>query len=147
MWPAIESKLFDAFLKDREAGKPVRDSWFRRNSIEFWKEIYPHLPPYLFVYSWGWFRGVLAHHRIVLRLVTNTVQSLPTDYKEQIIEWLRFNRRNRILTLLFHSRSTLLPTPFNLHVICNDNDGGIPIHRICNVDETTLLWQYLICQT
>lgn len=79
--------------------------------------------------------------------MTNTAQSLPADYKEQILIWLRFNRRNRILTPLFHPPSTSAPSPFNLHFICNDNEGGIPDHRICNVDETPLPWQYLMGQT
>lgn len=31
--------------------------------------------------------------------------------------------------------------------MCNDNEGGILEHRICNVDETPLLWEYLIGRT
>lgn len=59
--------------------------------------------------------------------------------------WLRFNQRNRILTPLvaFHSQSS----PHSLHLICNNNEGGIPEHRICNVDETPLPWEYLIGRT
>jgi len=31
--------------------------------------------------------------------------------------------------------------------MCNHNQGGIPEHRICNVDETPLPWEYLIGRT
>lgn len=31
--------------------------------------------------------------------------------------------------------------------MCNDNEGGIPDHQICNVDETPLPWEYLIDRT
>lgn len=109
MWPEMERKLFHAFIQwRRELGRPVRDGWFGRNATELWKQTYPELQENdlssgsgLFVFSQGWFNGFLSRHRIVLHFVTNTAQSLLSDYKEQILIWLRFNRRNRILTPLF----------------------------------------------
>lgn len=147
MWPEMEKMLWEAFVARREQGKPVRDGWFRRNAKEFWKTTYPNLQhtPALFVFSQGWFHGFLSRHRIVLRFVTNTAQSLPDNYKEQILQWLRFNRRNRILTQLVPP--PIQPSPLSLHYMCNDDQGGIPEHRICNVDETPLPWEYLIGRT
>lgn len=146
----MEEKLFDAFIKRRELERPMRDGWFQRNATELWKQAYPKLQVAdsssksgLFVFSQGWFNGFLSRHQIVLRFITNTVQSLPSDYKEQILIWLRFNQRNRVLTPLFTSQ----PSPHSLHLLCNDNEGGIPEHRICNVDETPLPWEYLIGRT
>jgi hypothetical protein len=134
MWPEIEKKLFDDFVDRRKQGRRVGDGWFRRKALLFWKQTYPDLQDGLFVFSRGWFNGFLSRHRVVLRFVTNTAQSLPSDYKEQILILLKFNRRNRILTPLFTSQ----PSLGFLHLLCNDNEGGIPEHRICNVDETPL---------
>lgn len=145
MWPEMEKKLFDAFMDRRGLGRPVRDGWFRRKATELWKETYPHTGSNFFLFSRGWFQGFLSRHRIVLRFVTNTAQSLPDDFKQQILEWLRFNRRNRILTLLVPFSAT--PSPQSLHFICNHDGGGIPDHRICNVDETPLPWEYLTGRT
>lgn len=85
-WLEMEEKLFDSFIARTDSGKPVGDQWFQRNSSEIWKETY--LCPNLFVFSRGWFQGFLSRHRIVLRFITNTAQSLPSDYKEQILIWL-----------------------------------------------------------
>lgn len=148
MWLIMEKKLFDTFLKHQVVGKPVRDGWFRRNATILWKESYPHLPSLFFVFSRRWFRGFLSRHRIVLRFVTNSVQSLPVVYKEQILIWLQFNRHNRILTPLVRlptiARAPLSPLSL---LICNDNQGGIPDHWICNVNKTPILWEYLLGQT
>ena len=152
-WPEMEKQLFDQFMVRRGQGRPVRDGWFRRNAKELWRTSYPELPEGLFVFSQGWFRGFLSRYRVVLRFVTNTAQTLPANYKDQILIWLRFNRRNRILTPLVPSAVSGTPTlppvvnPLALHYICNDDQGGIPEHRICNVDETPLPWEYLIGRT
>jgi len=152
MWPEMERQLFDQFVALRGQRRPVRDEWFRRSAKEVWNESYPELPEGLFVFSQGWFQGFLSRHRVVLRFVTNTAHSLPANYKDQILIWLRFKRRNRILTS-FHlpssssSNSPIVVNPFFLHHICNHEEGGIPEHRICNVDETPLPWEYLIGRT
>lgn len=151
MWPEMENKLFDAFMKQRkEIGTPVRDGWFWRDATELWKQSYPELQEIglgsgsgLFVFSQGWFNEFLSCYRIVLRFVTNTAQSLPNDCKNQILIWLRFNRRNPILTPLFSSQLS----PHSVHLLCNDNHGGIPEHRICNVNETPLPWESLLGRT
>lgn len=137
MWPEMEKKLFDAFVKCRELGRPVRDGWFQRNATELWKQTYPELQVAgsnsdsgLFIFFQGWFYGFLSRHSIVLRFVMNTAQSLPSDYKEQILIRLRFNQCNRILTPLFISQ----PSPHFLHLLCN-------------VDETSLPREYLIGHT
>ena len=101
----------------------------------------------LFVFSLGWFWEFLLRHRVVLRFVTNIAQSLPANYKEEIHEWLRFNRQNRILTLLLQLPFDQPPSPLSLHLICNYDQGRIPLNRICNVDETPLSWEYLIERT
>ena len=72
-------------------------------------------------------------------------QSLPENYKQEILLWLRFNRRNRILTHLVPA--PVQPSPLSLHYMCNHNQGGILEHRICDVDETPLPWEYLIGRT
>lgn len=133
MCSEMERKLFDAFITYREAGKPVRDGWFHCKASIYWTEAYPQLQTHLFLFSSGWFRGYLSRHRIVLRFVTIIAQS-SVAYKEQIILWLRFNRRTKFL---HHS----------FHFMCNNTEGLIPNYRICNVDETSLLWEYLLGQT
>ncbi|RPA99294.1 hypothetical protein L873DRAFT_1906914 [Choiromyces venosus 120613-1] len=147
MWLEMEKMLWEAFVVWREQGRPARDGWFRRKAKELWKTAYPDLQhmPALFVFSLGWFHGFLARHRIVLEFVTNTAQSLPENYKQQILQWLQFNRWNRILTQLVPVPRW--PSPLSLHYICHDNQGGIPEHRIYNVDETPLPWEYLIGRT
>ncbi|RPA98979.1 hypothetical protein L873DRAFT_1910352, partial [Choiromyces venosus 120613-1] len=120
---------------------------FCRKAKELWKTTYPNLPAGLFVFSQGWFHRFLSRHHVVLRFVTNTAQSLPDSYKEDILSWLRFNRRNRILTPLISSLLQASPSPLSLHYICNDNQVGIPEHRICNVDETPLPWEFLAGRT
>lgn len=84
MWLDMGGFFFDAFVKWREQEKPVRDGWFRRSANELWKQTYPDLQIGLFTFSRGWFNGFLSRHWIVLRFITNTAQSLPSDYKEQI---------------------------------------------------------------
>ncbi|RPA96931.1 hypothetical protein L873DRAFT_1923342 [Choiromyces venosus 120613-1] len=147
LWPEMELKLFEAFIARRAQGRPVRDGWFRRKAKELWKTTYPNLPAGLFVFSQGWFHRFLSRHHVVLQFVTNTAQSLPDSYKEDILSWLRFNRRNQILTPLISSPLQASPSPLSLHYICNDNQGGIPEHRICNVDETPLPWEFLAGRT
>ena len=153
LWPEMERQLFDRFVARRSQGRPVRDGWFRRNAKELWRTSYPELPEGLFVFSQGWFHGFLSRFRVVLRFVTNTAQSLPANYKDQILIWLRFNHRNRILTPFVPRAVSIISTsppivnPLALHYICNDDQGGIPEHRICNVDETPLPWEYLIGRT
>ncbi|RPA97625.1 hypothetical protein L873DRAFT_1097952 [Choiromyces venosus 120613-1] len=153
LWPEMEKQLFDWFVARRSQGRQVQDGWFRRNAKELWRTSYPELPEGLFVFSQGWFHGFLSCHRVVLRFVTNTAQSLPANYKDQILIWLRFNRRNQILTPLVPPAVSVISTsppivnPLTLHYICNDDQGGIPEHRICNVDETPLPWEYLIGRT
>jgi len=147
MWPDMKKRLWEASIARREQGRPVSDGWFRRNAREFWSTSYPDLQqtPELFVFSHGWFNGLLARHRRVLRFIANMAQSLPRNYKQEILLWLQFNRRNRILTHLVPV--PVQPSPLSLHYMCNHNQGGIPEHRICNVDETPLPWEYLIGRT
>ncbi|RPA92594.1 hypothetical protein L873DRAFT_1859885 [Choiromyces venosus 120613-1] len=147
LWPEMELKLFEAFIARRAQGHPVRDGWFRRKAKELWKTTYPNLPARLFVFSQGWFHRFLSRHCVVLRFVTNMAQSRPDSYKKDILSWLRFNRQNRILTPLISSPLQASPSPLSLHYICNDNQGGIPEHCICNVDETPLPWEFLAGQT
>jgi len=112
LWPEMERQLLDRFVARRRQGRPVGDGWFRRNAKELWIASYPDLPEGLFIFSQGWFHGFLSRYRVVLRFVTNKAQSLPANYKQQILQWLRFNRRNRILTPLLKlsgSNSSISP--------------------------------------
>lgn len=144
VWLEMERKLFNAFIEHREAENPMRDVWFWRKAILFWKEVYPQLESYLFVFSQGWFRGFLSGQRIVLWFVTNTAQSSPDDYKQQILSWLQFNWRNRIITALVPIQQQ---SPLLLNIVYYHNEEGITNHQIYNVDETSLSWEYVPGQT
>ena len=150
-WLNMETLLWEIFIARRKQGRPVRDRQFCRKAKELWNTVYPELQqlpgPGLFVFSHGWFHGFLARHRIVLHFVTNTAQTLPENHKREILLWLRFNRRNRILTPLVPIPLQSPASPLSLHYICNDDQGGIPDHRICNIDETPLPWEHLTSRT
>lgn len=97
-WPELESKLYHLFLERREEGQAIHTSWFRTHSFLFFREVYSNASEdtcsTVFRFSNGWFRGFLERFRISLRCITKKAQRMPEDYRQLVINWLQFNRRN-----------------------------------------------------
>jgi len=132
LWPQLEVELFEDFKRQREAGRTVRQGWFRIQAQFRFREIYPDVDPIIFRFSNGWFQGFLAQHKISLRTITKKAQKVPQDYRALILNWLRFNRCNsqpRISSFW----ETALPHPV----------GGYELSNICNLDETPIPFEYL----
>lgn len=68
LWPELEAQLYREFLKRREAGRTVRQGWFRVQSQFLFRSLYPNVSPTIFRFSPGWFRGFLARNKISLRM-------------------------------------------------------------------------------
>jgi len=136
-WEEMEKKLYDQFRVRRATGGFVRRGWFRQVSKAIFGETYPAEPLTNFAFSNGWFRGFLGRHRISLRVVTNKSSQLPSDFGEEIVNWMRFNRGN----------SQLRPDDER-----GLGDSAATIGRYClsnivNMDQTPLPFQYLEGQT
>lgn len=143
-WPELERQLYCLFLECREKGQAVRRGWFRLHSDEIFRKLFPSVGTQLslFRFSNGWFARFLGRYRISLRCITKTAQKIPEDYRNLIISWLQFNRRN----------SQFDPYAFYSHRV---PVGGGFIRRqnrydlanICNLDETPIPFEYLSGRT
>lgn len=107
-WAKMEVQLYSKFIERGVKGKAVRIGWFRRNSKELWSSTYSGPARGLdspttsggvagenlkvFCFSNGWIQGFLSWDNISLRFSTNTASQLPIDYKESILNWMRYNR-------------------------------------------------------
>lgn len=65
-----------------------------------------------------------------MRCITKKAQKVPEDYRNLVVNWLWFNRRNS------------QPTTWMETVLCQDV-GRYYLSNICNVDETPLPFEYL----
>ena len=74
--------------------KAVRRGWLRKIAIKSFIAAYPDKDVSSFVFSNGWFARFLARHHISLRLTTNKLQKLPSDYISICVKWTQFNHRN-----------------------------------------------------
>lgn len=142
-WPELESRLYRLFLERRDQGPAVRTGWFRVHSLWIFRELYSgaseQTSSSVFRFSNGWFRGFLSRFRISLRCITKKAQGLPDDYRQLVINWLRFNRRNSQLQI--SSPSNWMET-----VLCRAI-GRYDSSNICNLDETPLPFEYLSGRT
>ena len=92
LWPQLEDMLYSQFIERREAGRTVRQGWFRIQSQFLFRETYPNTSPELLRFSNGRFWGFLDRHRISLRTITKKAQKIPSGYEILVVNWLRFNR-------------------------------------------------------
>ena len=129
-WPEMEEELFSAFIKRRQAGGLVRRGWFRRTAIELFKKLYPESAN-MFVFSGGWFNNFLNRWNISCRAITKKASKLPDEYRQLVINWLRFNRRNS------QPRNS-----FERDGITTDV-GCFRLSNILNLDETPIPFEYL----
>ena len=93
LWPQLEIALFERFVKEHEAGRPVRRGWFRRQAKQLFSELYPNAPR-IFVFSHVWFTNFQRRWSISSQSITRKASKVPEEYHQLIQEWLRFNRRN-----------------------------------------------------
>jgi len=132
LWPQLEERLYSEFIERREAGRTVRQRWFRIHSQFLFREIYPNASSALFRFSNGWFRAFLGRHKISLRSITKKAQKIPSDYEILVVNWLRFNRRNS------QPRSSRYWEVAIEHPV-----GRYELSNICNLDETPIPFEYL----
>ena len=132
LWPELESQLYSDFIERREAGRRVRQSWFRIQSKFQFRSLYTDVSSDVFPFSNGWFRGFLSRYKISLRTITKKAQKLPAEYETLIINWLRFNRRN-----------SQPRTEFFWEVSINRPVGRYELANICNFDERPIPYDYL----
>lgn len=139
-YPEMEEKLFDRFWERRMEGQMVRRAWFRIASKYFFGIAYPDIDKSQFRFSNGWFLGFLSRWGIAIRITTNKAQTTPNDYRERIISWLQFNRRNSQIRNLgaMHGRIVYDETR---------DVGRYSLSNICNMDQTPLPFEYLSGRT
>lgn len=140
-YPELEKALFDRFWNRRQEGKLVRSNWFRLASRWLFSQIYPDLDKGQFKFSNGWFLRSLSRWGITLRVTTNKAQKVPEDYRDRIVNWLQFNRRNSQPRLLSKIEPQLT-IPDGIHEI-----GRYFRRNICNMDQTPLPFEYLSGRT
>lgn len=144
-WPELESRLYHLFLSRREQGQAIRTGWFRMHSLAIFRDLHPEASYVtclaIFRFSNGWFRGFIGRYRISLRCITKKAQHVPADYRNRVINWLQFNRRNS-QPLDTH------PNPGNwLETVLCRAVGRYDLCNICNLDETPLPFEYLSGRT
>jgi len=132
LWPQLEDVLYSQFIERREAGRTVRQEWFRIQSQFLFRETYPFASPELFRFSNGWFRGFLDRHRISLGAITKKAQKITSGYKILVVNWLRFNRRNS------QPKSDRFWEIGVEHLV-----GRYSLSNICILDETLIPFEYL----
>lgn len=143
-WPDLEARLYSQFLERREKGQAVRRGWFRVHAEDIFKDLFPGAETSIFRFSNGWFSGFLGRYRISLRCITKTAQKVPEDYRNFVISWLRFNRRNSHFDpYVFYSQRTQLGDGFHI----NRRQNRYDLSNICNLDETPIPFEYLTGQT
>lgn len=146
-WPELESRLYRLFLDRREQGQAIRTGWFRIHSLAIFRELFPnasyHTCVAVFRFSNGWFQGFIGRYRISLRCITKKAQGIPEDYRQRVVNWLQFNRRNSQLL-----STDIYPNPSNwLETVLCRAVGRYDLCNICNFDETPLPFEYLSGQT
>lgn len=131
LYPEMEKQLYEKFCERREEGMMVRRIWFRLSSRLIFKEVYPELDHSQFRFSAGWFSGFLGRWGISLRVTTNKAQEVPENFKNLLVSWLRFNRRN----------SQVRSGDYKNEV------GRMSLGHIGNMDQTPLPFEYLSGKT
>lgn len=58
----------------------------------------------------------LNRYGISLRITTNQASKVPEDFRQVIVEWMRFNRRNSVLHLELGEVIRAVG-PYDLHVL------------------------------
>ena len=130
-WPEMEEELFNEFIEKRQAGRVIGRGWFRRTARRLFCKHYGGDNEGLFVFSNGWFLKFQKRWRISSRAITKTASRLPDEYRQLVINWLRFNRRNS-QPRNFLEREHLIT-----------DIGCYPASRILNLDETPIPFEYL----
>jgi len=131
----LEIDLYRKYRQRRDERKAVRRNWLRHEAYQSFQTCYPTQNVSGFRFSYGWLAGFLSRNGITLRFTTNKSQKIPEDYLNQILSWMRFNRRNSQVpggTSGQHEGSIV------------DRYG---LDSICNLDETPLPFEYLDGQT
>jgi len=136
-WADMEKVLFERFRERRAIGRPVRRGWFRKVSTDLFRIHYPERDLTSFHFSNGWFGSFLRWHQISLRCITNTASTLPGDFAEGILNWLKFNRRNSQL------RDEDIREEEEGDHSSQPMIGQYQLQNICNMDQTPVPFEYL----
>ena len=124
-------------------GIRIGQEWFCRHANALFQQLYTTLlnsmssssdVNHLFCFSQGWFSHFLQRHRISLRFRTNTAQQPPTSYEKEIVNWLRFNRRNSQIR-----QGDIIYRDIGVTA----SVGRYLLSNICNIDEIPLPFEYL----
>lgn len=86
----IDDAINDWVIQRRESHMAVTTLSIQRYAKQL---ILPHNPN--FTASYGWVQKFMKRHELTLRARTSISQKLPSDYKEQVCDFLEFMRRNR----------------------------------------------------
>jgi len=131
----LEIDLYRKYRQRRDERKAVRRNWLRHKAYQSFQTCYPTQNVSGFRFSYGWLAGFLSRNGITLRFTTNKSQKIPEDYLNQILSWMRFNRRN-----------SQVPEGTS-----GQHEGSIVdrygLDSRCNLDETPLRFEYQDGQT
>ena len=146
--PILEEHLHREYRAARDVGRSIGARWFLRRAKFIYAELYPHRilrdsdgrRTYLgFKFSNGWFQLFKRRYNISLRCKTKQAQKAPPDYQDKILSWLRFNRRNTVITE--HSNCGKLRGP-EIPVL-----GRFKLSEIANMDQTPIVYEFLSSKT
>ena len=107
----------------------IRRGWFRRNSQEFFKQVYPDSHD-IFAFSYGWFAGFVRRHNISNRKVTKQATKLPHEYMACVNSFLRFIKRNSQPHGPSDMRILMEPSRFTPSTILNLDETPIPFEYL-----------------
>jgi SAP domain/DDE superfamily endonuclease len=157
-WPELEEQLFNAFLVRRERQLPVTVRFFRTESAKLFAALYPDSSS-IWNFSAGWFYRFLQRRGITRRRITKQSTRPPADVAKIANNWLKFIKRNT--QPIVNTTTSVSPLPSRrttayLQLALRSSspirspspDSSLmnrrfPLHRILNVDETPIPFEYL----
>lgn len=134
-WPDLEAELYEAFLTRRKRNEAVTTAWFRRESKDRFRRLYPTQEK-LFVFSAGWFTRFQQRHQISRRRITKKATKLPKEIIESTSSFLRFIKR---VTQSVEEVPKWEPTIYNL---THSPKRRFPPSNIINLDETPIPFEF-----
>jgi hypothetical protein len=143
--PELEYKLHSLFKEARAAGRIIGSRWFMKNGRKIYREMYPRRCAQdedtgrwsyaYFRFSNGWFQKFRKRYHIAIRSKTKQAQKPPEDFREKILAWLRFNRRQ---TVINPSSDCGVPRDISVPVV-----GRFKLSEIANMDQTPIAFEFL----
>ena len=154
--PEMKARLIEMFVETRKIGKKMTNRWFMRHAKNIYEQLHLHrvikrpekATEYTgFKFFFGWFQDFKKRGKICVRISTKMSQAIRSffywislinrtlilhqiskDFRDRIVSWLQFNRRN----------SQPLSNQPPLH-----EDGRYRLCDINNMNQTPIAYEFL----